>query len=281
MNRFTISAFALALLGAPAPAQEPASIHLVACAPGYPGSTAQAQPTMDEFADMLAASLDVEAGTVSAEYQETEAGGLERLRAPDTTLALVPLPFFLKYEADLELEPLVQVVGTNGSATETWSLVAPSGRVGTAADLEGWTVVGVPTYAPAFVRGALLSHWGEVPDSVDLQFSRRVLSGVRRAAAGENVAVILDEAQTTALAALPNADQLEVVTTGPPVLGGLVVAVGGRLEPNRLGTIRAGLLRLHEAEDFARVLSTVRLQRFEPIDAAALAELRTAYQSGQ
>lgn len=270
----------MALLGTGAPSQEPEPIHLVACAPGYPGNTAQAQPTMDEFAAMLAASLAVEPGTVSAEYQETEAGGVARLREPDTSLALVPLPFFLKYEADLKLEPLVQVVGPNGKATETWSLVAPAGRIETADDLAGWTVVGVPTYAPAFVRGALLSGWGEIPADVELQFSRRVLSGVRRAAAGETVAVILDEAQTTALAALPNADRLEVVATGPPVLGGLVVAVGGRLDPARRAAVSAGLLQLHEAADFVRVLSTVRLQRFEPVDTAALAGLRAAYQNG-
>lgn len=252
-------------------------LHLVAWAPGYPGNAAQAQPTMDEFARLLAVAAGWDAGRVTAEYQETEDGGLARLARESTQLALVPLALFLKYEEQLDLRPIAQVVGPEGEAAETWCLVAPTGRIDDPADLAGWTVLGIPAYSDAFVRGTLLGSWGTLPENANVEFTRRVLGGLRRATRGENVAVLLDSAQTAALPSLPNSDALEIVATSDRVLMGLLVTVGGRLPPQTEDTLLRGLLHMHEDDAFADVLSTVRVRRFDPVDQAALSTSREAF----
>jgi len=252
-------------------------LHLVAWAPGYPGNATQAQPTMDEFARLLAAAAGWDSDRVTAEYQETEAGGLTRLAHESTQLALVPLALFFKYEEQLGLLPIAQVVGPEGEAAETWSLIAPAGRIDGPGDLAGWTVLGIPAYSEAFVRGSLLGGWGTLPEDVKVEFTRRVLGGVRRAGDGENVAVLLDSAQTAALASLPNADALEIVATSDPVLMGLVVSVGGRLAGPAKDALLHGLMQVHEDAAFGEVLSTVRVKRFDPVDQAALSTSREAF----
>lgn len=246
--------------------------HLVAAAPGYPGDAEQAQPTMDAFAAMLAEAAGWDAGALSAEYRQREADGVAAIRER-ATLALVPLPLFLEHGGALDLEPLVQAVPRNGEG-EIWSLVAPAGRISAPSDLAGWELFGIPAYAPAVVRGPILGHWGKLPEDVQLVFTGRILAAVRRALAGEPVAVLLDGAQTKALASLPGSESLEIVTRSRPLPSAVVAAVGDRVSADDAAALRKGLLEVHAAERFGEVLDTLRLQRFEPVDRELLERLR-------
>lgn len=268
----------LALATGTAPAQRH---HLVACAPGYPGSTEQAQPTMDELAARLAAAAGMAVETFSAEYQDTEATGIERLRDASTTLALLPLPFFLAHEDELQLQPLAQVVRRDGTATERWSLVAARGRVATAGDLDGWQLQTIAGYAPAFVRGAALGSWGALGDAVRIEQPRRLLSALRQAIAGENVALLLDQEQTEALAQLPDADALEIVVTSPPLLGAVVAAVGGRLTADEAERARAAFLAIATEPGSDELMETLRLSAFAAIDTASLQQARDAFRAAR
>lgn len=263
---------------APAPAAV-AGLHLVACAPGYPGSTEQAQPVMDDFAALIAAASGRPAGEVTAEYHETEDRGLERLASGEADLALVPLPFFLKHEKDLALTPLLQAAQESGSSSEVWSLVAPADRVTAPDGLAGWELIAIPAYAPAFISGPVLGGWGELPAELTLTFSRRVLAGLRRVMAGENVVVLLDGAQTAALGSLPGSEAVEVVAASPPLLAGLLVTVGESLMTEERERLAAGMLGVHERGDFDEILQTLRLTRFEPLEHEALDAARQAYAS--
>lgn len=255
--------------------------HLVACAPGYPGNTRQAQPTMDKFATMVSAVAGWPAGSITAEYRETEEGGVERLADPNTTLALVPVPFLLKHEEALGLRPIAQVVQENDSATQVWSLVAAKGRVSNPADLQGWELSGIPAYAPSFIRGPALGQWGQLPSSTTIVFSPRMLRTLRRVSAGDDVAVVLDSVQAAALAALPNADELEIVTTSPPLPAVVLVTVGARVSEPATEELLEGMLRVHRSERFAEVLATLRVMRFEGLDVEALTRVRAAYRAAR
>ncbi len=255
----------------------PAPHHLVACAPGYPGNMSQAQPTMDEFAAMVTAAAGWPAESLTAEYHQDEERGIARMHATDTDLALVPLPFFLEHEQALQLEAVLQVVQQNGQATETWSLVAPTGKVDGPEDLQGWEITGVPAYAPGFVRGPALGAWGRLPERADIVFTRRVLGALRRALAGDQVAVLLDSAQTAALDDLPDIAALEIVATSEELIGAVVATVGGRIEQDQVDALVRGLLSVHEQSRFGQVLEMLRLSRFEPLDTDALDRARSAF----
>jgi len=270
----TLAALAATLAAAPAQA---GSTSLVFCAPGYPGNTAEAQPAMDAFAAALSAAAGLPAGSLAAVYHEAERDGLSRLARDDAALALVPLPFFLEHERALGLRPLLQVVEQGGAPLERWTLWARKGRVVGPASLEGWQVTSTAGYSAAFLRGPVLGGFGGLPRGARVAASGAILSALRRAAAGEDVALVLDRAQAASLPGLPFAADLEAVATSPALPVALVATVGRRLPPARARALAGALARLPADARGAEALAAIRLSGFAPVDEKALSAAREAF----
>lgn len=241
---------------------------LVVCAPGYPGTTVDAQPAMDRFAATLAHAAALAPDALAAVYHEREDQGLERLRKPDVALALVPFAFWVQHGAALGLVPRLQAVPAGSAESETWSLVAKKGRVGTAADLSGWELVSIAGYAPAFVRERALAGWGRLSGDVRMTASGQALSALRRAAGGQDVAVLLDGAQSRALSTLPFAADLEVVAVSPALPVSVLCAVRARASDPSVASVVAALGDLHRSSEGQTALAELRLARFVSADAA-------------
>ncbi len=270
------AALAAALVAAAklASAAEPARVELVACAPGYPGTAEEAQPNMDALAAAVTRAARWREGAFTAAYEPTERKGLARLAERGSAVALVPLPFYAKHGAALGLVPRLAVARDDApDATEVWTLVAKRGRVGAPDALAGFRISSSAGYAPGFVR-AVLAGWGRLPRDVAIVESAQVLSALRRAASGEDVAVLLDGAQSAALPSLPFAGDLEVVARSSRVPSGLVVTVADRLSRERWRTLERALLALPSASGGAAALHGLRIARFVPLDANALAAAR-------
>ncbi|MBE3097804.1 MAG: hypothetical protein IMZ44_11855 [Planctomycetes bacterium] len=245
-------------------------VTLVVCAPGYPGTTAEAQPAMDTLAAAAAAAAGWKSGELHAIYFETEKGGLYRLAGSDTALALVPLAFWLEHHGALKLEPQLQAVQEGGEAAEPWTLVAASGRVKNPGGLAGFEIISLAGYSSRFVRGPALGSWGELPPDVTITFSGAVLTGLRRASTGNKVALLLDREQAAAVPTLPFAAKLEVVTRSTPLPVSVLCAVGGKLPAARLKGLVKGLMSLGATPAGAEALAGVRLARFVAADQQAL-----------
>ncbi|HET9599529.1 MAG TPA: hypothetical protein VFP65_28400 [Anaeromyxobacteraceae bacterium] len=254
----------------------PAQHVLVVCSPGSPGTTAEAQPTMDAFAAALSRKAGV-APPLGAVYEASEDAGVKRLRAPDAALALVSLPFFLKHEKELGLEARLQAVAKGRPPLEVWTLVARKGRVTGPAALDGFTIASSAGFAPGFVRGPALGGFGPLPAGVKVTQSAQVLSALRRAASGDATAVLLDGAQGAALATLPFAGELEAVTRSAPLPAGIVATVGARLPAKEWSAVQAALEALPSDAGGATAVAGLQMERFTPVDAAALAAARKAY----
>jgi hypothetical protein len=267
----------LALGAAPALAAAPGRHLLVVCSPGSPGTTAEAQPTMDAFASALAARAGLHGTALGAVYDESEESGVARLRAKDAALALVSLPFYLKYEEQLALRARLQPVPKGRAGLERWALVVKKGRVPNPDALGGFTVASIAGFAPAFVRGPALGSWGRLPAGARIVQSGAVLSSLRRAAAGEPVAVLLDGAQEAALGSLPFASELEVVTRSPPLPAGLLATVDARLPAKSWAALEAALRALPSDPPGAAALDSLQLTGFVPLDEKALTAARKAY----
>lgn len=259
-----------ALLGA-------APITIVVCAPGYPGSTAEAQAAMDAFAAAVASAAGWHAGELGAIYFETERGGLDRAGNPDAAVLLVSLPFYLQHRTALGLVPRLQAVQQGGEANEPWTLVAAAGTVQAPGDLAGYELSSLAGFAPRFVRGPALSQWGELPPTTSISFSPAVLSALRRAAGGEKVAVLLDRAQAAALPTLPFAGKLAVVARSAPLPVSVLGAVKGRLPAARLKPLEQALLSLPGGQAGAEALAGIRLSGFVVADLGALARAEDAF----
>jgi hypothetical protein len=249
---------------------------LVVCAPGAPGTTEEAQGALDAFARSVAARAGLPAGSLAAIYLPAEDAGVARLREKDAALALVSLPFFLKHEKALGLRAELQPAPLGVGATERWSLVARKGTVSGPAALDGFTILSSAGYAPAFVRGAALGGFGKLPASVKIEPSTAVLSALRRAAAGEKVAVLLDGAQSAALPSLPFAKDLEVVAQSPALPAGILATVAGRVQPARWAKLDPAFRDLGADPAGKDALAGIRMSQIGPLDAPALAAARKA-----
>jgi hypothetical protein len=238
-----------------------AIVTMVFCAPGYPGGSSDAQPFLDAFATAAAAAAQWPAGSLTATYEATEAGGLEKLANPEAALAFVPYPFFVEHAAALHLQPLVQADVTDVGVQERWTLVAKKGKVSSAASLSGYTLLSVAGYAPDFVRGSALAGWG-LPADVKIAQSPQVLTALRRATSAEAVVVLLDATQTTALASLPFAADLQSVTQSAPLPTAILAVVAARLPKARADALRDALLHLAKSAPGADALANLRLQGF-------------------
>ena len=274
-RRATVVAVILAFTAGLAAAASPAT--LVVCAPGYPGSTVEAQPAMDGLAAAVVAAAGWQPGELAAVYFNGEQEGLERLQAPDAAMALVPLPFWLEHRAALRLEPQLQAVVEGGEADEPWSLVAGAGAVKAPADLADFELVSLAGYSPRFVRGPALATWGMLPATLRISHSGAVLSGLRRAANGDRVALLLDRPQATAMATLPFAAKLAVVASSAPLPVSVLCAVGNRLPAARLQALVKGFRTVGTAPTGSEALAGVRMREFVTVDRAALARAEAAF----
>ncbi len=262
-------AVALVLTAAPARTAPPDHLALVACAPGWPGTTAEAQRGMDALVSALARSAGLPEGSISGVYLPAEQEGLERVSRPDAAVALVPLPFFAKHAAALKLEPRLTVVMQDADAAgDVWTLVAKKGRVTSPAALAGLTLSSSAGYAPGFIRG-ILSAWGQLPAGVRIVQSSQVLSALRKAASDGDVAVLLDGAQSRSLSSLPFAAELEVVARSSPVPAGVIATIGRRLTPERWSMLERAFLTLPSTEGGKEALAGIQTRQFSALDGPA------------
>src|ERR1700704_446300 len=236
---------------------------LVFCAPGYPGGAGDAQPLIDQFTNAAVAISGWPAGSLAAGYDPTEEGGLAKLSSTDAVLAFVPYPFFAEHAAQLHLTPLAQADVANLGSQQRWTLVAKSGRVMGPASMSGYTILSVAGYAPNFVRHIALEGWA-LPSDVKIESTGQILSALRRVAAGEPVAVLLDQTQAAALPSLPFASELKVVMQSPQLPVAIIAVVDSRVAAGRARAMQAGLLKMGRVSGSADSLAPLRLHGFVP-----------------
>ena len=234
---------------------------LVFCAPGYPGGAGDAQPLIDQFTNAAVAISGWPAGSLTAVYDPTEEGGLAKLGSADAVLAFVPYPFFVEHAAQLHLTPLVQADVADVGPQQRWTLVAKSGHVTGPASMSGYTILSVAGYAPNFVRHIALEGWA-LPSDVKIESTGQILSALRRVAAGEQVAVLLDRTQAAALPSLPFASELKVVTLSPELPVAIIAVVDSRVTAGRARALQAGLLKIGRVSGSADSLAPLRLHGF-------------------
>jgi hypothetical protein len=234
---------------------------LVFCAPGYPGGAGDAQPLVSDFATAAAAAAGWPAGSLAAAYDPTETGGLQKLNSADTVLAFVPYPFFVEHAAQLHLTPLVQADVADIGVQQRWTLVAKAGSVTGPAAMAGFTILSTAGYAPDFVRHSALEAWA-LPADVKIEPTGQILSALRRVAAGEHAAVLLDQTQAAALPSLPFATELSAVAQSPELPVAIIVVVDSRLAAGRARALQAALLKMGHTAGSADTLEPLRLRGF-------------------
>lgn len=234
---------------------------LVFCAPGYPGTSGDAQPLVGEFASTLGAAAGWPPGSLTAVYDASESSDLTRLAAPEAGLAFVPYPFFVQHGTQLHLTPLAQADVPPSGVRQSWTLVLQKGHAAAPAGLAGMNLISTAGYAQDFVR-AVLRGVGPLPPTTTISATGQVLSALRRAANGDPVAVLLDQEQAGAMASLPFAANLQSAAMSAPVPVALIVVVADRVPKARAQQLQQALLHLAGTPQGAATLSRLRLNGF-------------------
>jgi hypothetical protein len=275
--RQTLLALALSLATATA-ASAADPVGLVICAPGYPGTTSEAQTTIDALVAVMAKAAKWAPTELTGAYYETETGGVTRLSQADAAVALLPLALFLEQEAALKLTAR-QAAAMKGKAeaTEVWSLVAKKGAIANAAALDGYELVSIVGFSKRFIKGPVLGAWGKLPESVKFSQSKQVLSAMRKASKGDKVALLLDSEQAAAIATSPFAGDLEVVYKAAPLPSAVVATVGTRIPEARWKALGDALPKLGDTPEGAKALEGVWKLRFAALDAKAVEAARKAF----
>jgi len=89
--------------------------------------------------------------------------------------------------------------------------------------------------------------------------------------------VVLDGTQEAALASLPFAAKLEVVTRSPPAPAGLVVTIDARMPATTWRGLERALLGMASDKAAAAALDGVQIARFAAVDDKALGQARRAF----
>jgi ABC-type phosphate/phosphonate transport system substrate-binding protein len=127
------------------------------------------------------------------------------------------------------------------------------------------------------VRRIALEGWGPLDADTEIGFSARVLSELRRALRGEQVAALLDLAQTEALDSLPQAADLEVVVRSKPLPGTLLCRVGQPMDEAAEEELKSAFLGLNSGEDGRELLATLLISHFGPLDVEGLERIERAF----
>jgi hypothetical protein len=112
------------------------------------------------------------------------------------------------------------------------------------------------------VRHSALEGWPLPPD-VKIEATGQILSALRRVAAGEPVAALLDQTQAAALPSLPFATELKAVMQSPELPVALIAVVDSRVAADRVRALQTGLLKMgHVSSGSADSLGPLRLRGF-------------------
>ncbi|MGC4118276.1 MAG: hypothetical protein QM765_27735 [Myxococcales bacterium] len=269
-------AVGLLLLSTPALAADP--VTMVICAPGFPGSTTEAQGAIDALATAMATAAKWSPAELKGAYYETEAGGVARLSQPDAAIALLPLALFLEQETALKLTARqAAIMKGKADANEVWALVAKKGAVPNAEALAGYEIQSIVGFSPKFIKGPVLGPWGKLPDGIKFTQTKQVLSAMRKAAKGDKVALVLDSEQTAAIATSPFAADLEIVYKSGPLPMGVVATVNAKLSDAKWKPMGDALPKLGATPDGAKALEGVWKLRFDALDAKGVDAARKAF----
>lgn len=254
------------------------AVALAIVNPGGPDAGAEGSKLAAELAAHLAASAGIAPAKLRAAYFNQTASALTYLKKHKEAFVLGGLGVFLGQRKALKLVPLARLVGKTGG-DEEFSVVVRKGRYASLQELRGKTLLGSvladdARYVDRFAFGGKLeaSKWFRCMPS------ERPLSALRKLAADEVDAVLLNRVQLEALRPMPLFEKLQVLhSSGPVPTVGLMMTATPRTRALRDKVVQA-VSKLCGAEKAAPVCQTYGITGFEPMSEDALAEAIKTYE---
>ncbi len=247
---------------------------VVLCLPGFPGSTTQAQPYVDQMLRYLETKLGQPPQSISGTYIPDGAAGTERITRTKPELALVGPSIYAGQHKALKMK-VVAKVSIDGRGEETYSVLTRLDGPKELSELKGKKLIGAVVNDSRFVVRVLLD--GRLPlDSVILETQKRPLKALRQVLSGKADAAIVDRAVVEHLPSLDFAKDLKIIHTSKPIPAPAVVVIGGdKSRTEKLKKALVGLCETAEGRDLCRALTISAIRAASAADYRQLLEQYT------
>jgi hypothetical protein len=237
-----------------------ADTRVVLCFPGGPGSTTDAQPTVDRFL----ARLDKEMGWKSSKgkYFNSMAACRNAYKDLAPTMVMVPLHVYLSTRAAWKLTPVA--ILQNKETSGQFHILTKNAACQNC--LTGATVSTGLQVSDRFLSKVAFDGKVAVGKSFTVKRTRSPMRAIKLVVNGKAIAVIVDDVVKRSLEGLPLAQGLRAIVTGPQLPGAVVATVGKA--PRKLAAVLTGLCKADRA-----LCKEMRITRFGNVDPARLLAL--------
>jgi hypothetical protein len=262
----------------PPPARDDASVELLVCAPGFPGTPEQAKATMDALAVAITRGAGWPEGRVRARYVTAEAEGVSALKTRRPALLLATLPFYCKHHALVRGE-LVAASLLAGKATEAFRIVAPPAFPGEGlAALRGRRLTGTRLEDPDFLTRLVFAGTLDARRDLTLVDGKRTLRALKLAGDAAADALLLSDEERRLLQTpelKPRLEGWRTLFESEPLPSAPVVALGtapaATPDATLVAAVRRALLALHGSDEGRKLCERLRVTGFGPADPTAYA----------
>jgi|LSQX01.1.fsa_nt_gb ABC-type phosphate/phosphonate transport system substrate-binding protein len=268
-NKSSFAVLAVAVLLAAALPLGAFPQKMMMCLPGFPGTTSQAQPLVDQLLRFLEADLSLEAQSISGVYLSDDAEASEKLPVLKPGLAVVGPSVYARFSGPLKMKVIAKVEASGRGSDTYYVLVRKDGPASLSA-LSGQSVAVTGISDSQYVYNVMLDR--KLPaNSLNLSTPKRPMKALRDLHQGALQAVVIDQAIHDSLRELPFADDLHVIHTSKPVPAPAVVVMGQTpAEAQRIGTALLSLCTTTEGKALCSALSISSIRKASDADYADL-----------
>lgn len=224
--------------------------------PGQPGSTADAQPVMDELASYLSNKTGV---PVKGVYFNDLSEATAYLGSHTPAWGITGLTFFRSFKDKFKMVPVAATL-PQGLEKDVWRLIVPADGPDSVAEIKG-KVYGSMLYTPE-ARDILLGN--ENSSFFEMEGTHRALRMLRKVNKGRAAGVCLDAVQYSVIEGSGRYDNIKVVFTSQKLPTSPVVWFGKTTDDSiRLQSILLDMSSDPAAQDLLKLLQT---EGFNPAD---------------
>ncbi|WP_421902813.1 phosphate/phosphite/phosphonate ABC transporter substrate-binding protein [Maridesulfovibrio sp.] len=186
--------------------------------PGQPGTTAEAQPVMDELAKYLSAKLGEK---VKGVYYNDLNAALDYLGKNKPAWSICGLTFFKTYSAKFSMTPVASTL-PQGMAKDIWRLIVPANGSDSPEAVQG-TVYGSMLYTPKSLE---VLFGGKKGGEFTVEGTHKALRMLRKVNKGKISGVVLDAVQYSVIKDSDRYSGTKVIYTSPELPNSPVVWFG-------------------------------------------------------
>lgn len=233
--------------------------NMLLCLPGFPGTTAQAQPYVDKMLRHLETDLGYESGSMTGAYLPDGSKATAKLKSEKPGFVLMGPSVLAENNKSMTLH-IIAKVEANGRGQETYYVVTKKGGPSDLSALVGKTVSGTMVHDEKYVYNVVLDQ--NLPrGTLTVKSNKRPLKSLRDVVKGNVDAAIVDQSVIDHMKELKFGDQLQVIYTSKPVPAPAVVVLDkNKKYAKKLKKALVGLCQKPSGKDLCKSLTITSIK---------------------